>query len=47
MSDTAIKMFKSNDEKQIVYGVVFEPDFVFEADNDFKEEQTVSKEHIE
>ena len=47
MSDTAIKMFKSNDEKQIVYGVVFEPDFIFEADSNFKEEQTISKEHIE
>jgi len=32
--DTAIKMLKANDEKQIVYGVIFEPDF-FDADDEY------------
>jgi len=39
--DTAVKMFKADDEKQIVYGVVFEPDFN-DADDEF-----VTKDDIE
>ena len=39
--DTAIKMLKANDEKQIVYGIIFEPDF-FDADDEY-----VTKEDIE
>ena len=32
--DTAVKLLKSNDEKQIVYGVIFEPDF-FDSDDEY------------
>jgi hypothetical protein len=39
--DTAVRFLKANDEKQIVYGVVFEPDF-YDADDEF-----VTKEDIE
>lgn len=40
-STGAFKMFKADDEKQIVYGVVFEPDFV-DAQGDY-----VAKDDIE
>jgi len=39
--DTAVKMLKADDEKQIVYGIVFEPEF-FDADDEY-----VTKEDIE
>ena len=39
--DTAIKLLKANDEKQIVYGVIFEPDF-YDSDDEY-----VLKEDIE
>jgi len=45
--DTALRLLKSDDEKQIVYGIVFEPDFVFDPDPTFDDEQTISKDHIE
>jgi len=45
--DTALRLLKSDDEKQIVYGIVFEPDFVFDPDPSFDDEQTISKEEIE
>ena len=45
--DTALRLLKSDDEKQIVYGIVFEPDFVFDSDPSFDDEQVISKDDIE
>jgi len=45
--DIALRLLKSDDEKQIVYGIVFEPDFVFDPDPSFDDEQTISKDDIE
>lgn len=39
--DTAIRMLKADDEKQIVYGIVFEPDFI-DADEEY-----INKDDIE
>ena len=45
--DKDVGFLKANDEKQIVYGIVFEPDFEFDPDQTFKDTQTISKEDIE
>jgi len=42
-----VGFLKADDEKQIVYGIVFEPEFVFDPDQNFEEPQTISKEDIE
>uniref|UniRef100_A0A6M3M644 Putative peptidase n=1 Tax=viral metagenome TaxID=1070528 RepID=A0A6M3M644_9ZZZZ len=38
--DTAIKMLKADDEKQVVYGIVFEPDFN-DADDEYIEKDDI------
>ena len=40
--DTAVKMLKANDEKQIVYGIVFEPDFL-DADEEYVEKDDIEE----
>lgn len=45
--DKDVGFLKADDEKQIVYGIVFEPEFVFDADQNFEEPQAISRECIE